>query len=148
VTGSEQRLAPLAWLVGEWKADMGKGRTYKANCQWLPEKSFLSRTFSVSNAEGVISSGTQIIGFDPVLGQLVSWTFDSSGGFGHEMWEDRGDQWQIEASSVLADGQTALANNILTKLNDNTFTWRSIERSLNEQLLPDTSEVRVERVSQ
>jgi uncharacterized protein (TIGR02246 family) len=146
--GGEQRLAPLAWLIGEWKADMGKGKTYRTTCQWLGGKSFLSRTFSVSDAEGEISSGTQIIGWDPVLAQIVSWTFDSTGGFGHELWENRADGWRIEASSVLPDGATALSTNLLTKTGDHAFTWRSVERSLNEQLLPDTAEVRVERVSQ
>jgi uncharacterized protein (TIGR02246 family) len=145
---SGERLANLAWLVGEWKADMGGGKTYRMTCQWMSGKSFLTRTYSVANSEGEISSGTQIIGFDPVLGQIVSWTFDSSGGFGHEMWEDRGDNWQIDASSVLADGATSLSTNLLSKIDENTFTWRSVERSVNEQLLPDTAEVRVERVSQ
>jgi uncharacterized protein (TIGR02246 family) len=143
-----ERLASLAFLVGEWKADLGQGKTYRTTCQWLPGKTFLSRTFSVSNAEGEISSGTQIIGFDPVLAQIVSWTFDSSGGFGHEMWENRGGEWRIEASSVLPDGATSLSTNLLAPLDDNTFTWRSVERSVNEQLLPDTTEVRVKRVSQ
>jgi uncharacterized protein (TIGR02246 family) len=143
-----ERLAGLAFLVGEWKADLAKGKTYRMTCQWLPGKTFLSRTFSVSNAEGEISSGTQIIGFDPVLAQIVSWTFDSTGGFGHEMWENRAGEWRIEASSVLPDGATSLSTNLLAQLDDNTFTWRSVERSVNEQLLPDTSEVRVKRVSQ
>ena len=42
---------------------------------------------------------------------------------------------------------TSLATNLLNKINDNTFTWRSVDRSLNDQLLPDTAEVRVERVA-
>jgi hypothetical protein len=113
----------------------------------MSEKSFLSRTFTVSENARVVSSGTQIIGWDPVVGQIVSWTFDSSGGFGHEAWEDRGAQWRIDASSVLPDGTTALSTNLLSKLNDHAFTWRSVERSMNDELLPDTAEVRVERIS-
>lgn len=144
----EQRLVGLSWLVGEWKADLGAGKTYRTTCQWLPGKSFLSRTFTVDEKEATVSSGTQIIGWDPLSSQIVSWTFDSTGGFGHEIWEDRGAQWRIDASSVLADGGTSLSTNLLSKTGDNAFTWRSVERSLNDQLLPDTSEVRVERVSQ
>jgi uncharacterized protein (TIGR02246 family) len=145
---SEQRLSGLIWLVGEWKAELSGGKSYRMTCQWLPEKSFLSRTFTVSEAGKSLSSGTQIIGFDPLASQVVSWTFDSTGGFGHEIWEDRGSEWRSYASSVLPDGATALSTNVLTKVNDDSFTWRSVERSLNDQLLPDTAEVRVERVSQ
>ena len=143
-----RNLAGLSWLVGEWKADLGDGKTYRMTCQWMPEKSFLSRTFSVTEGDRTLNSGTQIIGWSPVVGEIVSWTFDSTGGVGQEMWEDHGNRWRIDASSLLADGATSLATNLMNKIDDNTFTWRSVERSLNEKLLPDTAEVRVERVSQ
>lgn len=145
---SGTRLADLAWLVGEWKAELGDGKTYRLRCEWMPDKSFLRREFFVQEGDKPLSSGTQIIGFDPVLGQIVSWTFDSSAGFGHELWESQGTRWRIAASSVLADGATSLATNYLMKTGDNAFTWQSVERSLNDQLLPDTAQVRVERVSQ
>jgi uncharacterized protein (TIGR02246 family) len=141
----DQRLAGLKWLVGDWQADLGDGKTYKLSCEWLPGENFLSRKFSVQENGQPLTSGHQVIGFDPVLGQIVSWTFDSSGGFGHEIWEEKGGRWRIAASSVLPDGATSLATNNLTKVNGNTFTWQSVERSLNDQLLPDTAEVRVER---
>jgi uncharacterized protein (TIGR02246 family) len=141
----DQRLANLKFLVGDWKADLGGGKTYKLSCEWLPGENFLSRKFSVLENGQTLTSGSQVIGFDPVLGQIVSWTFDSSGGFGHEIWEERGGRWQIAASSVLPNGATSLATNYLTKVNGNTFTWQSIERSLNDHMLPDTAEVRVDR---
>jgi uncharacterized protein (TIGR02246 family) len=141
----DQRLASLKFLVGDWKADLGEGKTYKLSCEWMPGENFLSRKFSVQENDQTLTSGSQIIGFDPVLGQIVSWTFDSSGGFGHEIWEEVGGRWRIAASSVLPDGATSLATNYLTKVNGNTFTWQSSERSLNDKLLPDTAEVRVER---
>lgn len=140
-----QRLAGLKWLVGDWKADLGGGKTYKLTCEWLPGENFLSRKFSVEQNGQAISSGRQVIGFDPVVGQIVSWTFGSDGGFGHEIWTEQQGSWRISASSVLPDGATSLATNNLTKVNDNAFTWQSVERSLNDQLLPDTAEVRVER---
>ena len=34
------------------------------------------------------------------------------------------------------------------KLDDNTFTWQSVERTLNGDLLPDTAIVRVKRSRQ
>jgi uncharacterized protein (TIGR02246 family) len=147
-TAAGDKLADLNWLVGEWKADLGEGKTYRLRCDWMADKTFLRREFSVQEGDKTLSSGTQIIGVDPVLGQIVSWTFDSSGGFGHEMWERQNGRWRIAASSVLSEGGTSLSTNYLTKVDDNAFTWQSVERSLNDQLLPDTAQVRVERVSQ
>ena len=144
----KERLAALAFLVGEWKADLNAGKTFESRCEWMPGQSFLKRTFSVKEKGQELSSGTQIIGYDPVAAQIVSWTFDSSGGFGHELWELQGGRWRISASNILPDGGTSLATNYLTKGNNDVFTWQSVERSLNDQLLPDTALVRVERVSE
>lgn len=143
---SELYLKDLAWLVGQWKSQ-ASGKTLEFQCQWLPGKSFLSRSYTVTQDGSPISSGTQLIGWDPTLDQIVSWTFNSDGSFGHEFWNQSGNRWEIEASSTLSNGSTSLANNVLTKLNDNTFTWRSVNRSLNDQLLPDTAEVRIQRAA-
>jgi len=142
---AQSRLEPLAYLVGNWHADLGAGKTYKLECKWLPGGTFLSRTFQVLEGDKVLTSGTQIIGFDSMIGQVCSWTFDSTGGFGHEIWEAYGNGWRIQASSVLADGGSGLATNILSKGGPDGFTWQSTERSLNDQLLPDTALVRVVR---
>lgn len=141
-------LASISWLIGEWEADLGKDKTYHMTCHWTLDKSFLMRTFTVTEGDERKSEGTQFIGWNPVLGQIVSWTFDSAGGFGYELWEDRGTEWHIDASSVLADRSTALATNRLTKIDDNAFLWQSLGRSINGQSLPDTAEVRVKRISE
>ncbi len=147
-SNDSEQLADLSFLIGEWKADLGAGKVYQMRCEWMPEKSFLKRSFNVQENGKELSAGTQIIGYDPLADQIVSWTFDSSGGFGHEMWDDQGGRWRVTASSILPDGSTSLATNYLTKGDNNSFTWQSVERSLNDQLLPDTTVVRVERVSE
>ncbi len=144
-TDAQSRLEPLAYLVGDWHADLGAGKTYKLECKWMPGETFLSRRFQVLEGDKELASGTQIIGFDPMIGQVCSWTFDSAGGFGHEIWEAYGNGWRIQASSVLPDGGSGLATNFLSKGGPDSFTWQSTERSLNDQLLPDTALVRVVR---
>lgn len=146
-TDAQAQLEPLAYFVGTWHADLGGGKTYKLECQWMPGGTFLNRKFQVLEGDKPVSSGTQIIGFDPMIGQISSWTFDSSGGFGHEIWEDHGNGWRIQSSSVLPDGAAGLATNYLSKTGPDGFTWQSTERSLNDQLLPDTAVVRVKRDS-
>ena len=63
--------------------------------------------------------------------QIRSWIFDSNGGFGETIWVNNGDDWLIRASNVLPDGSRSTAENVLTKVDDNKFTWdRKIERSM------------------
>ena len=148
VVSDAQRLASLSFLIGEWQADLGDGKAYQLRCEWMQGQSFIKRTFNVRENGQELSSGTQIIGFDPLAAQIVSWTFDSTGGFGHEMWENEGNRWRVNASSILPDGSTSLSTNYLTLGDNNQFTWQSVERSLNTQLLPDTALVQVKRVSE
>jgi uncharacterized protein (TIGR02246 family) len=143
---NEPYLKDLAWLEGEWKAEAG-GKTTTFQCEWMPNKSFLRRSFTVKEKDQTISSGTQIIGWDPQLVTIVSWTFNSDGSVGRDLWSQAGKRWSIEATSTLPDGSSSMATNILTKLDDNTFTWQSVERSLNRDPLPDTAIVRVKRVA-
>jgi uncharacterized protein (TIGR02246 family) len=140
-------LNALAFLIGSWRAQVGAGKTYELECQWMPGNKFIQRQFSIVEGATPINSGVQVIGFDPVLGQIVSWTFDSTGGFGHELWEREDGRWRIQASSTLPDGGSALATNFLTPGDNDSFTWQSVDRSLNGQLLPDTAVVRVKRVA-
>ena len=135
---NEPYLKDLSWLVGEWKAEAG-GKTTTFQCEWMANKCFLKRSFTVKDKDETISSGMQIIGWDPQLVTIVSWTFDSDGGVGRELWSQSGQRWAIEASSTLRDGGTSLSTNILMKLDENTFSWQSVERSLNGDLLPDTA---------
>ncbi|MEI4927646.1 hypothetical protein Q8G50_34575, partial [Klebsiella pneumoniae] len=77
---------------------------------------FVSRTYTVHNDGKPIGSGTQIIGWDPVVNQIASWTFHSQGGFSHELWIRQGAEWAISAEGVLSDGRTSQATNVLVKL--------------------------------
>jgi len=135
----------LSWLVGEWKATTG-GKSILTRCDWIADKHFLQRSITVTEKDQVIQTGTQIIGWDPLQSQIVSWTFDSQGGISQDSWSLQGKDWVSLASSVLADGRTGAARNIIIPQGENAFLWQSVERTLDGLSLPDTAQVRVERV--
>ena len=70
----------------------------------------------------------QVIGRDPQRGQLRSWSFDDEGGHGEALWSRDGHAWVLDAIGVQPDGTPTAATNILTRVNDDQFTWRSVER--------------------
>src|SRR5262249_51699177 len=93
----------------------------------------------------VISSGTQTIGIDPRTGQLSSSTFDDEGGRGEGLWFRDGNRWVMDSAGVLPDGTETLAVNIITRLNDNEFVWRSVDRTVGDNEVPDAEPVKLVR---
>ena len=134
-----EALKDLAWMVGEWRGD-GEPSALQVRCQWTGGGAFLSRIFT----DGPIG-GTQIIGWDPSIGQVRSWTFDSQGGFSEAIWSWQTDRWVIKATAVLPDGGTGSEQRILIPDGKDRLTWRSVGRQVNGKILPGTDEVVVVR---
>src|SRR5262249_13642823 len=109
-------------------------------------KNFLTRSFSATIGEQVDMSGMQIIGWDPAAKRIRSWVFDSDGGFGEGQWKGGKDgKWVIQYSGTLPDGGKMTGDNVLTKFDDNSYGWQSINRQINGQILPNIDEVTIVR---
>ena len=74
-------LEALNWMVGTW-VDEGEDSTIITDCSWTKNRKFLKRSFKVKIDEEVTLEGDQFVGWDPIAGQIRSWTFDSEGGIG------------------------------------------------------------------
>ena len=144
-TSNYEHLRDLEWMVGNWRSVNG-AQVLDLNCEWTGKRNFLTRSFNVKNAEGAISNGLQIIAWDPVVGGIRSWVFDSDGGIGAERWTRDGKRWVMEATGATRDGAQTSAVNILTPLDHDSFTWQSIRRSVNQVRLDDLGPVKVVRL--
>jgi hypothetical protein len=141
------QLQALEWLVGTWQDKVGD-QTIETKINWAASKNFLTRTFKVQGSGQHETDGWEIIGWDPDNQQIRSWIFDSDGGFGESTWSNDGERWLIKASNTLADGGHSTAENILTRVDDNTLTWESQNRTMNGELRPSIEKIEVQRVSQ
>jgi uncharacterized protein (TIGR02246 family) len=139
------QLAALEWLVGTWQ-DKSGNQTVQSKFNWAGDKNFLVRTINVQGDQST-TDGWEIIGWDPVQQQIRSWIFDSNGGFGESTWANDGDNWLIRASNVLPDGSRSTAENVLTKVDDNRFTWESQNRTLNGEPQPSLDKIEVQRMA-
>jgi len=137
-------LEVLDWMVGTW-IDEGEEATIVTDCSWTKNRKFLKRSFKVRIDEEVTLEGDQFVGWDPIAGQIRSWTFDSEGGFGEGLWIQDGNQWLVKASFVLADGSRASALNVYTFVDDDTIRWQSTNREIAGELQPNIPEVTVVR---
>ena len=55
------------------------------------------------------------------------------------------DRWFLRNRGVLPDGRPATMINVMKQLDDNSFTWQTIERTAGEELLPNIDEIQIVR---
>lgn len=139
-------LADLEGLIGTWQYKTEQAY-YETNCRWIVDKKFVERTFTVTENGKVTSSGTQIIGLDPLSKQITSWLFDSTGAHDVAVWTLLAKGWVVESSGVMADGTTTSAVNLLKTIDENSIAYKSINRRAGDESLPDSDEVMLKRVS-
>jgi uncharacterized protein (TIGR02246 family) len=140
------KLKELEWMVGSWvDNDEDDETTVEMACKWAKNQNFLVRTYTVTVREELAVSGVQMIGWDPSAKQIRSWAFDSDGGFSEGFWTKKGKSWHIQTKEIQPDGQTASAVNILSPIDNNNFTWQSIDRQSGGVLLPNIGAMPVMR---
>ena len=131
-------------MVGSWM-DRDERATIQTDCEWTKNKSFMTRSFAMVIGDRVNMAGMQIIGWDPAAKLIRSWVFDSDGGFSEGKWKRKGDRWLIQQVGTLPDGGKSSAVNVLKKIDNDSFTWQSVERSVDGEPLPDVGEVMIVR---
>jgi uncharacterized protein (TIGR02246 family) len=140
-------LKDLEWLIGQWRSK-SDDIVAESDIRWLANKTFVERDYTVRKNGATTNSGLQIIGWDPQEGQIRSWSFDSSGGYGTGIWSQTADGWQIEHIGVLPDSTPTTAQDFVIHVagQDDVLGWRSTRRMAGDSVLPDTAEIVFDRV--
>lgn len=139
-----EHLQGLEWMIGSW-VDASDDFVIEFECQWTANQNFISRKYSVSNAEGVESSGLQIIGWDPNEEQIRSWLFDSSGSYVMGTWTQNEDSWTVNSVATLVGGGSGSSTSVFTPLEDGNYAWKKINRVVDGQIMPNVGEVIIQR---
>ena len=126
------RLKGLQWMVGDWAAEGTResGVSVQSTCDWTANESYLIRKFTVEGKQAFVHGGTEVIGWDPRLHRIRSWTFDSDGGFGESTWTHDGRHWIIVYTGTLANGDDVSAVHVVTPVDADTMTVRSKDRTI------------------
>lgn len=141
-----EHLADFEWMVGSWAAE-SHGTKTAYDCQWIANKSFLERRYTVTHPDQSVTTGVQIIGWDPATRAIQSWNFSSDGGTAVGLWQPHASGYAAELHGTTGEGVRTTAFNVFRKLDDDTFAWQSVQRTVGDQRLPDTEEVIVKRQS-
>jgi uncharacterized protein (TIGR02246 family) len=143
-----EHLSELEWLIGGWVDDEHKGEVAETLFSWTANGNFILSSFSASVKGIPVGSGTQWIGWDPKAKHIRSWMFESSGGFGEGVWTRDGDRWLVKTTFTQRDGKRVTATNVVTRLDANTLSWQSTNRTVDGKALPDTKAIKMKRMKE
>ncbi len=135
-----ERLEGLAWMVGDWVEESGGG-VATTTVAWSEDGHYLLRNFEIRVGGSTHLKGTQRIGWDPLTHQVISWVFDSKGGYEVGHWNRSGDQWVIKSNGVHPDGLTTSATQTLGRIKKDRLHWGATSRTLGGEALEDIHEV-------
>ncbi len=134
----------LAWLIGDWSATKDSN-TLDFSIKWISEKKFIELTYSVRDKGALVRSGIQVIGRDPSSGNVISWSFDSTGGYGRGQWRILKKGFIIESRGMMPDGALTASSDIVSRINGDSFSWQSVDRTVAGQTLSDEEPVVLKR---
>jgi uncharacterized protein (TIGR02246 family) len=141
----QAELRDLEWLIGSWEAK-GPQAQAQTTYEWVGNKAFIRSQFTVKENDKSVT-GTQMIGLDPNTGELRVWTFEADGGYGEGTCERDGKKWVFSTNATLADGSAMTATNILTQVNNDTFTWQPVNLTIDGEPVGNLPPVKVTRVT-
>lgn len=139
-----EQLKALAWMVGKWE-DADDNVQILFDTQWDKYKNFITQHFQMKIYGQDDIEGKQIIAWDPEKELIRSWVFDSDGGFGEGTWEKIDKSWYATMRYTLGDGRIASSKNIYTPVDDHSYTFASVEREVDGDILPDMNPVTIEK---
>jgi uncharacterized protein (TIGR02246 family) len=132
-SGAGAALKELQWLLGNWASEKGNIRVA---ARWALNRAYINLEYTVPEADGELAV-MQLVGYDPLTDQIKSWTFDSRGGYGEALWQREGNSWVSQNTGVLPNGQTGTAVNVIRFVDDQTFEFKTRDREIGGQPLPD-----------
>lgn len=137
-------LQDLGWLVGTWSSAKNDASVV-VKCRSVENDRFLLRANAVTEAGKATVGGLEVIGVDPSTGRITSWHFNNDGGHAVGVWTPMEGSWAVESLGVMEDGTETAATYILSRSDDDSLVWKSVERMLGDATLPDMPTVKLKR---
>ena len=140
-----EHLKDLQWMIGSWHDDDPRPAVeIQTDCEWTKNKNFMTRSFAIAIGDQVVSqacrssAGIQMPSkFVPGYSIPTAVTARALG--------PKKEQWFIQNTATLPDGGKATSVNIITRLDDNSFKWESVNREIDGEILPNADPVVVVR---
>lgn len=149
----ESQLQQIDWLIGNWSTSSTSAdksdSSAEMKVEWSPQgKKFITSKYTLNKSGQPPQIDSHVIGWDPQRRSIVSWHFDSNGGFGTGIWNKQPNEntWKVDFAGVAGDGSNISANNTFAQKSADEFVWQSTHRSLDGVAVPDTDPITVRRI--
>ncbi len=139
-------LEELSWMLGDW-VDESPDAITRTSCHWDESGNYLLHEFVLEISGARSSNGTMRIGWDPLTGQLRSWTFDADSGYSSGLWSQIDDEWTLKSQGVNGEGQATSATVVFRYVDEDTMTWRAYDRFVGGETVPDVPELVIKRLA-
>jgi uncharacterized protein (TIGR02246 family) len=136
-------LQDLAWLVGTWSS-ASDGADVRAVFEWTENRKFLRGNFTMKQDDRAVS-GFQVLALDPATGSIKAWTFGGDGDLGEAVWTRTEKGWSVKTTGVTSEGEPVMATTLITPIDADSFTWQSVDRTVDGEKQPDVGPVKVVR---
>jgi uncharacterized protein (TIGR02246 family) len=144
---NSDKLADLAFLIGNWTEDVDKGGSARASYTWDGHQNFMVNTFDLTMKDVSIAGGVQWIGWDASISKPRAWSFLFNGGFAEAVWNKDGpNSWKIAIAGTSRDGKKATGTNVFTKIDNDHFSFQIIDVVVEGQKQAGTPLVKMKRV--
>lgn len=142
-TKAADHLRELEWLIGKWQVGETDA-SVQLDVEWAPGRNFILSQCIITRKDSR-EVDNQVIGWDPRTRSIVSWHFDSNGGFGYGKWTRNASKWVVDFAGVSADGSSTRATNTFIEQGPGEFSWQSTEQSAEGVPVSDTPVRKVTR---
>ncbi|MGJ8672203.1 YybH family protein [Rubritalea sp.] len=124
---ANQALDEIGGIVGEWVSKWDDS-SYKVDFKWDPSGAWIVGDARYISPDTEPMHTTIRIGWDAAAGQLVSWSFDSLGGYSKSTWSKSDGEWTMDASGVNAQGELSTSKQSVVVEVGRSVRWKFTER--------------------
>ena len=139
VTDSEayDKLSDIEGLVGDWVASVGGNGKFTMNFRWEPSGAWMIGRGRYVSPDTDPVTLTVRIGWNPAVDKIVSWTFDSEGGFSKAVWTESSDKWVMKALGVNGEGESTSSTQSIEVVDTEAVLWSFTSRVIGDDMEDD-----------
>ncbi|MCC7086223.1 MAG: hypothetical protein IT427_14565, partial [Pirellulales bacterium] len=117
------RLAMLEPFIGSWSGKSDK-ISLQINSKWNAGKTYMLRDFVATSEGREIFHGKQVVGWDPKIHEIRSWTFNEDGGYAESLWSLEGNVWMVASKGTQPSGKTTSMTQIYKFVGKDKLNWK------------------------
>jgi len=131
------KLSDIEGLIGDWVASIGDNGKFTMDFRWDPSGAWMIGRGRYASPDIEPVTMTIRIGWNPAVDKIVSWTFDSEGGFSKAIWTESGDKWMMKALGVNGGGESTSSTQTIEVVDTEAVLWSFTSRVIGNDLESD-----------